>query len=168
MNQVDVSTKKVRKERRLKSWLQDKINLANEFIDDEQTQSKRPALYGTIYTCTLGENIGSEQNEERPVLIISNDGLNASSSNVVVVPLTGTLKVTKRKNRKGEFVDSPRYSTHYFLKTTKYKFLTKDSAVTMEGIRSVSKIRLQKHLGEIDSLDMDRIKSKLKRLLDLQ
>lgn len=167
MTQSRLSTEKQRKEGKLKRWFAEKVSLANEFIDDPKTQSKRPAVYGSIHTCSLGENIGSEQNEERPVLVISNDGLNASSTNVVVLPLTGTLKVATRKNRKGQTVIAPKYSTHYFLKAEKYGFLSKDSAVTAEGIRSVSKIRLQKYLGKVDDNDMKRIQAKVRTLLNL-
>ena len=47
-----------------------KITLANEWIENEQTQMKRLIVQGAIFTCELGENIGTEQNGERSVLVL--------------------------------------------------------------------------------------------------
>lgn len=79
--------KKVDKKAKLDEWHPKKIALANEWIENEQTQMKRPIIRGAIFTCELGENIGTEQNGERPVLILSNDRINRTSGNVKVAPL---------------------------------------------------------------------------------
>jgi len=84
--------KKEKKEKALNAWNAVKIILAKEFIDDEKTQINRKPVKGSVHLCQLGENIGSEQGEERPVIIVSNDRINSTSPNVVIVPLSKTLK----------------------------------------------------------------------------
>jgi mRNA interferase MazF len=115
-------------------------------------------LRGAIHYCALGENIGNEQNKERPVIIVSSDTINSTSGNVLVAPLTETLK-KKRKN--GELVLTkdgkpvPKYSSHLFLFKDKYGFLADNSAIMTEEIKSVSKARLKNHRGTVtDPLDI--------------
>ncbi len=50
----------------------------------QQMQIKR----GEIYWAELGKNVGSEQNEKRPVLIIQNDKGNRFGSTTIVAPIT--------------------------------------------------------------------------------
>lgn len=56
----------------------------------------------------------------------------------------------------------PRFNSHYFLFKQKYSFLDSDSAVMTEALRSVSKIRLTKRLGEISEEDDKKVLAKLK------
>jgi mRNA interferase MazF len=50
----------------------------------QQMQIKR----GEIYWAVLGKNVGSEQNERRPILVIQNDKGNRFSSTTIVAPIT--------------------------------------------------------------------------------
>jgi len=162
-----VELAKQKKEKALNNWQPRKIKIALEFIEDERKQSKRNFVKGAVHLCELGENVGSEQNEERPVLIVSNNRINSSSTNVMIIPLSKTLKTKEVTNRKGKKQTVPRLGTHYFLKKERYNFLTFDSAAMAEGIITVSKIRLGKHLGEISEDDLKKVLSRLKWVFDL-
>jgi mRNA interferase MazF len=155
------------KEAALNEWHPRKIEMAKLFIDEEEAQKSRNLVKGAIHLCELGENIGSEQSEERPVLIVSNNRINSSATNVKIIPLSKTLKKKVIKNRKGKEQTVPKVGTHYFLEKDKYTFLTYNSAAMAEGITTVSKIRLGKHLGNITERDLNAIMSRLKWVFDL-
>jgi mRNA interferase MazF len=157
---VDREKLKVDKEKALRTWTEEKIQLSKEWIDNETIQKGRNMVRGAIHICTLGENIGSEQNEERPVLIISNDLMNSTGGNVTVIPLTSRL--TKKNG-----TSIPKYRSHYFLMKSKYKFLTYDSAVKTEDITTVSKIRLGDYLGNIDADDIHKVSIRMKWVFNL-
>lgn len=107
--------------------------------------SKRKIYQGQIYICNLGEdNIGSEQSGERPCLVIQNNILNYTSDVIIVVPIT-----SKRKKS---------LPTHYLLTNQKYPFLNFDeNTVLCECIRSLSKKRLGKLVGQIEIDDLNQI-----------
>ncbi|MFQ6585412.1 type II toxin-antitoxin system PemK/MazF family toxin [Priestia megaterium] len=158
---------KIEKEQLLNEWHPRKVEMAKRFIEEETMQKERNMVKGAIHLCELGENIGSEQNEERPVLIVSNDRINSTATNVKIIPLSKTLKTKTIKNRKGKTQIVPKVGTHFFLKRDKYGFLTYNSAAMAEGITTVSKIRLGKHLGNISDEDLKKILSRLKWVFDL-
>lgn len=157
---------KQQKEKDLNEWHPRKIEMAKRFIDEEAKQKGRNMVKGSIHLCELGENVGSEQSEERPVIIVSNDRINSTSTNVKVIPLSKTLKTKTITNRKGKTQVVPKVGTHFFLKKEKYKFLTYDSAAMAEGITTVSKIRLGKHLGDMTPDDLNKVLSRLKWVFD--
>lgn len=161
-NYNELESKKTEKEAALRRWLEEKIQLAKKYIEEEDEQKGRKIVQGAVHICELGENIGSEKNELRPVVILSNNRINSSSGNVIVAPLS---KRVKTKQVKGKEV--PRYLSHYILKQDKYPFLSYTSAVQTEDIVTVSKIRLKDHLGYIDSEDLKRIKTRVKWTFDL-
>lgn len=68
------------------AWTDDKYNLhlASKQKPVQQMQCK----YGEIYWAVLGKNVGSEQNERRPVLIIQNDRGNRFGTTTIVAPIT--------------------------------------------------------------------------------
>lgn len=150
----------------LDKWVPKKEVLAMRFIEEEKSQQERNMVKGSIHLCQLGENLGSEQNDERPVIIVSNDRINSTSTNVKVIPLTKTLKTKMKKNRKGVIQEVPRVSTHFFLRKNKYTFLDYDSAAKVEEVTTVSKIRIGKHLGNLVPEDVEKIKSRLKWVFD--
>lgn len=157
---------KTKKKTALDKWIPEKEILAIRFIEEEEVQKNRNMVRGSIHLCQLGENLGSEQNEERPVIIVSNDRINSTSTNVKVVPLTKTLKTKTRKNRKGVVQEVPRVGTHFFLRKNKYPFLTYDSAAKVEEVTTVSKVRIGKHLGNLEPVDLDKVQSRLKWVFD--
>lgn len=152
---VSNEKQKADKERALRAWTEEKIRLSKDWIDNETAQKRRNMVRGAIHLCKLGENIGSEQNEERPVLIISNDLMNSTGGNVTVIPLTSRLSKKPGTNQ-------PKFRSHYFLLKSKYQFLTYDSAVKAEDITTVSKIRLGDHLGTINADDLQKIAIRVK------
>ena len=107
--------------------------------------SKREIYQGQIYICDLGDNnIGSEQSGERPCLVIQNNILNATSEIIIVIPITSKCKKV--------------LPTHYILTNDKYSFLTYDkNTVLCECIRSLSKKRIKKLIGQIDNDDLKEI-----------
>lgn len=150
------------KENALKTWMNEKITLSKKWIDDESAQKRRSMVQGAVHVCSLGENIGSEQNEERPVLVISNNVINSTGGNVIVIPLTSRLST---KQFKGKTI--PKYRSHYFLYMSKYDFLTYNSALKCEDTITVSKIRLKEHLGNIDSDDLQRVLTRQKWVFNM-
>lgn len=173
LTEEQIREAKEQKERKIKEWTPSKIALAHNYIENEETQKKRGLVRGAVHLCQFGENIGSEQNEERPVIVISNDTINANSGNVLVIPLTKTLK--KKKDRNGKVILTktrlpiPRYDSHYFLFKKKYDFLDYDSAAKVEETTSVSKIRIGQHLGTIDDpKDLQRLEVRVRWVFGLQ
>ena len=91
---------------------------------------------GEIWYADLNPIKGSEQGGLRPVVIVSGNLLNQHLNVVIVVPLT-----TKVKGYKGNPV----------LKPTKENGLKLDSEMLVFHIRSVSKERLVKKSGVVES-----------------
>lgn len=77
------------KTQRYLDWLKIKLYLDT----NAGNASKRVVKRGEVYKCNLGIGIGSEENKERPCLIIQYDLANAKSPNVIVAPLTHTSSV---------------------------------------------------------------------------
>ncbi|MGL4800577.1 MAG: type II toxin-antitoxin system PemK/MazF family toxin [Cellulosilyticaceae bacterium] len=102
---------------------------------------------GEIYEADLGIGDGSEQAGIRPVLIIQNNVGNHYSPTVICVPLTSRIKK-----------DIP---THYTLTKEDYYFLTYDSTVLCEQIKTISKKRLSHKIGVLSKQDMHQIDRKL-------
>lgn len=157
----DIETVKAEKESALRAWNEKKIVIAKDWIDNEQKQRARKLKQGAVYMCAFGENIGAEINTEleevRPVLVVSNDLINQTADNITIVPLTKHLKY--RKNRKGQKM--PMYKSQYFLWKDQYTFLTYDSAVKGEEVKTVSKIRITTKMGNIEQADLEKILARL-------
>lgn len=137
-------------------WLSRKIELIELKHLKKQNNVTIDAFRGGIFNVELGTgNIGGEKNKKRPCLVISRNNLN-TGDNVVVIPLT-----TKYKSRITNGVEYPKYQNHYLLKQSKYNFLSKTSCVKCEDIRSIDKIRIAEHLGNIDTQDLNEIKKRL-------
>lgn len=160
------------KTKQIYDWLPLQLEMAHHWIEHEKTQTKRNMARGAVHFCQFGENIGCEQNEERPVVIISNNTVNSTSGNVLVIPLTKNLKIrtfpkTGQPILTKEGNPIPRFQSHYFLFKNKYDFLAFDSAAKTEETTSVSKIRLKDHLGSLDEEDISRLETRLKWSLGL-
>lgn len=159
-----METDKIKKGERLDRWATDKYRICMHRIDHHETYNNMQIVQGAIYTCEFGENIGYEQGRprlgnRRPALVISNNISNSSISTVIVLPLTTTLKY---------YIDGgikkPKVRTHYFLFKRDYPFLQADSAVKVECIREVDKVRLDALMGIISDTDLHRIIKKLEWL----
>ncbi|OOB78179.1 MAG: hypothetical protein ATN34_00400 [Epulopiscium sp. Nele67-Bin002] len=102
---------------------------------------------GEIYEADLGIGDGSEQAGVRPVLIIQNNTGNHYSPTIICVPLTSKCK--------------KHMPTHHTLTKLDYEFLTYDSIVLCEQIKTISKRRLSHRIGMVSKEDMKTIGEKL-------
>ena len=53
-----------------------------------ENAKRRAVKRGCVYKCELGIGIGSEMQKERPCIVISNNGANKTSPNVILIPIT--------------------------------------------------------------------------------
>lgn len=152
---------KTYKSHSLRTWSETKETLSHEWIENRLTHKGRQILRGGIYMCHLGDNIGDEHGKHRPVLVVSNELINKTSGNVSVVPLTTKLKkkaiIDPQTKRVIKYLDKPRYKSHYFLWKSKYGFLDDNSATVCEEVKTVSKVRLGKHKGDISPTDLNKV-----------
>ena len=142
-------------------WMSNKLRIQDRFTRNPQYHDKFPR--GAIYTRYFGENIGHEKSrlEARPCIIVSNNRINYNASNIVVIPLT---KEIKYKNPASVEL---KYEWHYVLRKSKYTALNFDSAVQCEDIRCVSKSRIGSFICKVDNTDLDEIKKRLKKTLQI-
>lgn len=89
-----------------------------------------------IWLAELDPTEGNEQNERRPVLIISGNAMNSGSGLAIVCPLT-----TKIKKFAGNIVLLP----------DELNGLTSSSEILVFQVRTISKKRLVKRIGHISS-----------------
>lgn len=96
-------------------WTSHKLKIQDKFNKNNQRKVKYPR--GAIYACYLGENIGHEKSrlEARPCVIISNNRINYNGSNVIIVPLSKTIRY--KENSTSEL----KYEWHYILKKQNIK-----------------------------------------------
>lgn len=103
-----------------------------------------------IWLANLNPSKGSEQSGLRPVVIISGNMLNGLLPIVIACPLT-----SKIKNMKGNVV----------LKPNTKNGLKQASEVLIFHVRSISKERLIKKLGNIEMQELETIKQGLNDIL---
>ncbi|MDG4957980.1 type II toxin-antitoxin system PemK/MazF family toxin [Lactococcus lactis] len=148
----------------LNTWMHVKESLALTFFQHSRSISYWPKEKGEIYWCELGENVGSETNKKRPVLVISSSKKNKRLSHVVIAPISTTVKYKKY----GEPDSGLKYSYHFLLTKSSYTFLKSDSVVKIEQLRTVSKNRLIGYpIGTIDTNALGIINKKISSFLDL-
>ncbi len=105
---------------------------------------------GEIWFANLNPTKGSEQSGFRPLVIISGNMLNKHLKVVITCPLT-----TKIKNYKGNVVLQP----------TDLNKLTQASEILIFHIRSVSKERLVRKIGDITAEELGTLKQGLDDIL---
>lgn len=92
---------------------------------------------GEIWFMDIPEIEGSHVNNGfRPVLIISNDKGNYTSSEITIIPMSSRLNKTN-------------FPTHVFVKKDRENGLIKDSILLCEHIMTLPKSRLKSRIGEI-------------------
>ena len=96
-------------------------------------------IQGEIWNADLSPVKGSEQAGFRPVVILSGNLLNQHLPVVITVPLTTKVK---------------RYKGNPVLQPTKENGLKAESEMLIFHMRSISKDRLIKRLGKIESADL--------------
>ena len=105
---------------------------------------------GEIWYADLNPTKGSEQAGLRPVVVVSGNLLNLHLNIVIVVPLT-----TKIKKYKGNPILLP----------TQTNGLQNESEMLVFHIRSISKDRLVRKTGNIESSEIDRAVKTLNDIL---
>jgi mRNA interferase MazF len=103
-----------------------------------------------IWFADLNPVKGSEQKGYRPVVIVSGDVVNTHLQIVIACPLT-----SKIKNYKGNIVLQP----------TEQNGLQKPSEILIFHIRSISKDRLVRRIGNITSAELSTLKKGLEDIL---
>ena len=99
---------------------------------------------GDIFYANLGSSnvIGSEQGNDRPVVVIGNDVGNKFSPVVIVAVITSQINKAK-------------LPTH--IEIGKECGLQKDSIILLEQIKTIDKNRLGKYIGKADKYIMNRV-----------
>lgn len=96
-----------------------------------RTNDIRDLKKGDIYLAYLGNNIGSEQSGNRPVIIIQNDVGNRFSPTTIIASITTA--------------NSNLLPTHVYINGCGLNF---KSVIMLEQIRTIDKCRLISKLGE--------------------
>ena len=107
---------------------------------------------GEIYEVDFGERQGSEQECQRPCIIVSNIVNNQHGSVVLVAPMTTNLARAQ-------------YPQNSLVKGG--RALPKDSVVLGEQVTVVSKSRLSRYRGELGSADIADLNRALRVIFDL-
>lgn len=116
---------------------------------------KREMVFrGNVYYADLSPVVGSEQGGTRPILVIQNDVGNRYSPTVICAAITSKI-------------DKPKLPTHFLLKKDEYGFLSADSVVMVEQVRTIDKTRLKEFVGIVNQKDMEKINDCLKISFDL-
>ena len=90
-----------------------------------------------VYIVVLGPTTGSEMEKSRPCLIVSPDVMNSNLNTVIIAPMTTTIR---------------NYPSR--VKTT---FQDKEGDIALDQIRTVDKQRLERRLGQIDSVAKQQV-----------
>jgi mRNA interferase MazF len=95
----------------------------------------------SIYWVNLDPTVGSEQGKTRPVLVISDDDINA------ILPVINILPITSHKQGRKIYPNE-------VLLNKGQSGLDKDSLLLCYQIRTIDKKRLIKKLGEVKNEDI--------------
>lgn len=114
-----------------------------------------------IVYADLGSGTGHEKQGVRPCIVLSNNIMNKTSTNIVIAPLT------KYVNKISVTGKVKILSTHVILSRRFYRQLPYTSIVQMEDIRSISKERVTEWMGDLSSRDQELIKAAQRYVLDL-
>lgn len=119
-----------------------------KFSNREKQNSSILPRYGDIYTCDLGLNAGSELDNIRPCIIITNTRYNEKSTVVTVIPIS--------KRQKTFF-----HQVEINKETVKEIESKIDGIAKVEQIRTISKGRLGRKIGEMSIEGMELINKAL-------
>ena len=131
-------------------WISETIRL-----DATANNAKSRKVYrGQVYWCYFGINIGSEQSEKRPCVILQNDKGNLSSSNTIVAPITHSnssldivIPISDKFDKSGN------------------KIL--DGYVLLGNIATVSKARLENYITELTAIEIKKVNEAIAKSIDV-
>ena len=131
----------IKKVKDMLSWIKTSVF---SLIIKEKNARKLILKKGEIYICDFGQNLGSEENKERPCVVVQNDIGNKYAPTTIVLPISNK---------------EARQITH--LKLSDLKVDCRYDAITGtilgEQVRVVTKARIKAKIGEINSSDMEKI-----------
>ncbi len=135
------------------SWVNEQAKMNDNALRDIRAIPRR----GEVWTCELGQNIGSEENKIRPVIIIQNDTGNKNAPTTIVAPISNRPK---------------KIAVHIELRESDYKLENGEKShitgtILAEQIKVVSKVRLGRHIATLNKDFMELLDSKLRISLDL-
>ena len=157
-------TEQIKKQRLLNAWATQKERSALNFFRLRNALSWQQIEKGEVFWCDLGENIGNETNKTRPVVVISSSKRNKRLSHVTVAPISSTVKYKKN----GDVTSGLKYPFHFLMKSNAYSFLSNDSVIKLEQLRTISKNRLVGYqIGKLSDTDLEIINIKVSNFLDL-
>ncbi|GAA0739456.1 type II toxin-antitoxin system PemK/MazF family toxin [Clostridium oceanicum] len=133
------------------------VNNGIEMNDNVKNRIRIVPKRGEVWTCELGQNIGSEENKIRPVIVIQNNTGNQNAPTTIVVPISNRPKkiAVHISIRNGDF---------HLVEGEKMEIT---GTVLAEQIRVVSKARLGRHVATLNNKFMKLLDSKIKISLDL-
>lgn len=105
---------------------------------------------GDVYRVQLDPNVGSEVGKVRPAVVLQNDLANRASPTVTVLPISSSIE---------------RVFPFQVLLAAGEGGLTLPSKVLCEQIRTLSRQRLQEHLGRLSPERLAEIRQALERHL---
>lgn len=150
----------------LDTWNTEKKQIAASFFKNETKILAMEVSKGEVFNCVIGENLGHEQCDTRPVVVISSSFINCRTSTVLVAPLsTNVVKKTIIKNGRERKV--LKFSTQVLLRPNEYNFLSAESVVKLDQIKTVSKDRLLAKLGDLDNNTIKFLDKKISKYLDI-
>ena len=120
-------------------------------------QKKRPLgspRRGEIYVVSFDPTVGHEIQKTRPALVIQNDIGNRHSPVTIVAAITSSLSRV-------------RYPIEVVLHPSKTNGLDVLSAVRLDQIRSIDRMRLIRRLGAVDAATQEQVDTALKISLGL-
>lgn len=133
-------------------WLKSKI-----YLDTlSERAKKRVVKRGEVYYCNFGKNIGSEEEKERPCLILQNNVGNAKSPNTIVAPITNSEGVNA--------VSVPIAGIYKYVKNGVETQLT--GYILLNNITTVSKARLGDSIAALKE-EMNEVNMKILTSLGL-
>lgn len=151
----------------LDTWNTEKKYIAVSFFENETKILAMKVSKGEVFNCVIGENLGHEQCDTRPVVVISSSFINCRTSTVLVAPLsTNVVKKTIIKN--GREREVLKFSTQVLLRPNEYNFLSDESVVKLDQIKTVSKDRLLAKLGNLDTSTIKFLDKKICKYLDIE
>jgi mRNA-degrading endonuclease toxin of MazEF toxin-antitoxin module len=140
------------------SWTRKKVEL-NEMYSNQKTEDagKPYVNMGDIYFAYLGTNIGAEIDKGRPVLVFqnSNDRYIRQSNMVLTIPISTNTKSTPYKViiKPEDIIENNG---------------VEESAILIQQIRSISKNRLWKYKGRLNSFKLEEVAIELSKLIKKQ
>lgn len=134
-----------------------KLHLKSQNASVQKTQCK----YGQIYWASLGKNVGSEQNETRPVLIIQNDRGNRFGPTTIVAPITDPDEERKKPLPTEVLIHLEEKDPEDDTKT----IVLVTGVIRLQQIRVLSKARLEKMICDLNDENLKKLNPKYDEIL---